>query len=172
MPRSKKYEYLTWLQALKSKWSDYCKVIGFIEGKDGRKYAIPAVKALLLALNNPRVMRFCMGEDGWHQYQKKIRKRDTDFEMRRYRKAHTGENSLEYREWVEKVYRSGLRLQARSVKPDTLKELKSQLQQAKKRIYRYKKTGKVLEEGREAERIRKLESKIKAMKSGVKNGKP
>lgn len=168
MADRKKYEQITWLQALMAKWSDYCKVIGFIEGKDGKKYAIPAVKTLLLALNNPRVMRFCMGENGWHRYQEKTRKRDTDFEMRRYRKAHTRENSPEYREWVEKVYRSGMRLQARSVKPDTMKELKSQLQQAKKRIYRYKKTGKVLEEGREAERIRKLESKIKAMQSGVK----
>lgn len=162
MPRSEKYEYLTWHQDLMSKWPDYCRVIGFIEGKDGSKYAIPAAKTLLLALKNPKVMRFCMGEKGWHQYQEKIRKREADFEMRRYRKTHTGENSPEYREWVEKVYRSGLRLQARSVKQSTLKELESQLQQAKKRIYRYKKTGKVLEEGLEAERVRKLEEKIKA----------
>lgn len=172
MPRSKKYEYLTWLQALMAKWSDYCKVIGFIDGKDGKRYAIPAVKALLLALNNPRIMRFCMGENGWHQYQEKIRKREADFEIRRYRKAHTRENSPEYKEWANEVYRKGRHLLNASTKTDDIEKLREELRQAKVRLYRYRARKKVAEELHEAERIRKLESKIKAMKSWAKNGKP
>ena len=157
---AKKYEQITYLQALISKWPDYCKVIGFITAKDGTKYAIPAVKTLLLALENPRVMRFCMGEEKWNRRQEKIRQREAELEMNRYRKAHPGENSPEYKAWAAQVYEGSRKLLSRSIKTDTLECLKSELRHAKKRLYRYRTMGKVLEECREAERIRKLEEKI------------
>ena len=165
---AKEYEQITWLQALMAKWSDYCNVIGFITAKDGTKYAIPAVKALLMALDSPRIMRFCMGDAGWKKLLDAEKKREYDRMMQVYRKTHPHENSPEYKAWANEVYRKGRHLLNVSVKTDDIEKLREELRQDKVRLYRYRARKKVAEESHEAARIRKLESKIKAMKSGVK----